>query len=61
MGSLVQKQRDSFKVSQTTRDRVERRLALASRPYVARRRNFAPMHVKAFRVSRLIGRALCLI
>jgi len=36
---------DELKVSKATRTRVQRRLELASRPYIARRRNFTTSRI----------------
>jgi hypothetical protein len=46
------------KVSKTTRERVERRLALANLPYKAHRHDFSPRWVKRLRAGRMVGKAL---
>jgi hypothetical protein len=42
--------------SEETRQRVERRRELASRPYAPRRRDFTPTSHKALNIARALGK-----
>jgi len=47
----------NVRVSQATRERVERRIELANRPYVAHRRNFNAMHETRIKLARAMLKA----
>jgi hypothetical protein len=46
--------RGRVKVSKVTRERVQRRIELANRPYVAHRRNFNVLHEARVKLARAL-------